>query len=304
MSSEPEMSDAQFTNVFSVMIGGLILLTIALIILAAIIGSGVKQSSINEQARDSQAAERIEPAGQITVGEVAPSEPGGAGGEGATEVESGETVYQNNCAACHATGVAGAPTFGESAAWSDRIAKGKDTLYQNAIEGFQGDAGVMPPKGGNTSLSDEAVQAAVDHMVNAASGSAGAEAGAPESTAESAASETAPSEPAASDTAAAEPAAPESTASGESAATDAPSGETVYQNSCVACHGTGVAGAPKLGDSAAWSDRIPKGMDTLYQHAIQGFQGDTGMMPPKGGNMSLSDAAVQAAVDYMVEQAQ
>ncbi|HSH43446.1 MAG TPA: c-type cytochrome, partial [Arenicellales bacterium] len=79
-------------------------------------------------------------------------------------------------------------------------------------------------------------------------------------------------------------------------------GEEVYQSSCIACHASGVAGAPKLGDTADWAPRIEQGNDTLYMHAIQGFQGEKGVMPPKGGNMGLSDAEVQAAVDYMVEQ--
>jgi cytochrome c5 len=79
-------------------------------------------------------------------------------------------------------------------------------------------------------------------------------------------------------------------------------GEAIYKQTCFACHAAGVAGAPKLGDKAAWGPRIAQGNDTLYTHSIKGFQGKAGMMPPKGGNMSLSDADVKAAVDYMVAQ--
>jgi cytochrome c5 len=79
-------------------------------------------------------------------------------------------------------------------------------------------------------------------------------------------------------------------------------GEAVYKQICFACHDAGVAGAPKLGDKAAWAPRIAQGNDTLYTHSIKGFQGKAGMMPAKGGNMSLSDADVKAAVDYMVAQ--
>ena len=68
-----------------------------------------------------------------------------------------------------------------------------------------------------------------------------------------------------------------------------------YQSSCFACHGTGAAGAPKLGDKAAWKARIAQGKATLYKHAIDGFKG----MPPKGGS-SLSDSAIKGVVDYMV----
>lgn len=165
MSTEPEMSDAQFSNIFSIMIAGLIVLTIALIFLGMILASGVRKSDVSTTAHDTAVAERVAPAGQITIGE-APAPQAASGGE-ATEVASGETVYQNNCTACHASGVAGAPVLGEASAWSDRLDKGVETLYKNAIEGFQGEAGVMPPKGGNTSLSDEAVKAAVDHMLEA-----------------------------------------------------------------------------------------------------------------------------------------
>jgi len=77
------------------------------------------------------------------------------------------------------------------------------------------------------------------------------------------------------------------------------SGEDIYNSSCVACHGIGIAGAPKVGDHDAWAPRIDQGLPTLYDHAINGYQGDTGMMPPKGGAMSLSDDDVKAAVDYM-----
>ncbi|HLS80701.1 MAG TPA: c-type cytochrome [Steroidobacter sp.] len=78
------------------------------------------------------------------------------------------------------------------------------------------------------------------------------------------------------------------------------SGEQVYNMACVACHGAGVAGAPKHGDAASWAPRIAKGMATLNKHALEGFQGDTGFMPPKGGRTDLSDGSVINAVEYMV----
>lgn len=79
-------------------------------------------------------------------------------------------------------------------------------------------------------------------------------------------------------------------------------GKAVYDGSCFACHTSGVAGAPKLGDKAAWEPRVAQGMETLVARAIQGFQGQSGIMPPKGGRADLSDADVKAAVMYMVEQ--
>lgn len=80
------------------------------------------------------------------------------------------------------------------------------------------------------------------------------------------------------------------------------SGDAVYNASCVACHGTGAAGAPKLGDKAAWADRIGQGMDTMVKHAIAGFQGKTGVMPPRGTCGTCSDSELKAAVEYMVSK--
>jgi cytochrome c5 len=80
------------------------------------------------------------------------------------------------------------------------------------------------------------------------------------------------------------------------------SGRQVYESTCVACHGAGIAGAPKVGNAALWAKRIAKGLDTLYASAINGIQGSAGVMPAKGGNTSLSNAEVKAAVDYIVAQ--
>jgi cytochrome c len=87
---------------------------------------------------------------------------------------------------------------------------------------------------------------------------------------------------------------------GTAAAADMAAGQKVYQQTCFACHGTGAAGAPKFGDKAAWKARIAKGMATLDKHALHGFQGSAGVMPPKGGRMDLSDEDVKNAVAYMV----
>ncbi|NND65317.1 MAG: cytochrome c5 family protein [Gammaproteobacteria bacterium] len=78
------------------------------------------------------------------------------------------------------------------------------------------------------------------------------------------------------------------------------SGKAVYDQACVACHGVGVAGAPKVGDAAAWSARLSKGKATLYSNSINGIN----VMPAKGGQVNLSDDEVRFAVDYMIEQSQ
>lgn len=80
------------------------------------------------------------------------------------------------------------------------------------------------------------------------------------------------------------------------------SGPQVYNEACIACHGAGVGGAPMLTDAAAWAPRIEQGIETLRTHAVEGYQGEQGYMPPKGGRLDLSDEEVYAAVDYMLEQ--
>ncbi len=77
-------------------------------------------------------------------------------------------------------------------------------------------------------------------------------------------------------------------------------GEGVYNSACTACHGAGIAGAPKTGDKGAWAARVAQGKPTLYDHAIKGYQGKAGVMPAKGGNAALSDDDVKSAVDYLV----
>lgn len=81
------------------------------------------------------------------------------------------------------------------------------------------------------------------------------------------------------------------------------SGPQVYNEACLMCHGSGIGGAPTLVDKESWVARIAQGNDTLYEHAIQGFTGQSGFMPPKGARMDLSDDEVKGAVDYMVDEA-
>lgn len=79
-------------------------------------------------------------------------------------------------------------------------------------------------------------------------------------------------------------------------------GKAVYTQSCRMCHDTGTLNAPRLGDKSAWEARIAQGKDVLYQHAVNGFTGKVGTMPPKGGS-NATDSEVKLAVDYMISQA-
>jgi cytochrome c5 len=221
-------------------------------------------------------------------------------------LQTGQAVYTAVCVACHGTGAAGAPKVGDTGAWSARIAQGFDTLVQHAVHGIR----AMPPKGGNADLDDIEVARAVAYMGNQAGAKfkePEAPAAAPAQTAQAGANAT----PAAADAptpapAASAPAAAASTAPAAVSAPAAPAvadaGKTLFNSACVACHGAGIAGAPKAGDKAAWAPRIAQGTNVLYEHAIKGFQGKAGVMPPKGGT-GAPDADVKAAVDYMVAAA-
>jgi len=110
------------------------------------------------------------------------------------------------------------------------------------------------------------------------------------------------SQPAAAKPAEAAPAAPAAKPAGETAPStpspDLAHGQQIYRQACAFCHDKGVAGAPKIGDAAAWSPRLAQGMEVLYASSLQGKRA----MPAKGGNPSLAEAVVKAAVDYHVAQ--
>ncbi len=168
--SEGVMSDARFGKIFAAMIAGMVALMVVLIVLANMIGGSDQLTEAQQTSKAREVGQRIAPVGEVTVGQApqAAAEPaaGAPAGEVAVaEAPSGQSVYEASCVACHGQGVAGAPKFGDADAWSARIAQGNETLYQHAINGFQGQAGMMPAKGGNAALSDDAVKAAVDYML-------------------------------------------------------------------------------------------------------------------------------------------
>lgn len=167
--------DRHFMNVFSAVLGILIAIALALIGVSRLVDSGPKGArDKDDPLMQAQAHERIKPFGQVAVAgqdnaalaNAAPAAAAPAGGNAAPAATDGKSVYESACVACHGAGLAGAPKFGDQAAWAARIAQGTATLEQHAIAGFQGSAGFMPAKGGRMDLSDDAVKAAVGHMVS------------------------------------------------------------------------------------------------------------------------------------------
>ncbi|MBT8144543.1 MAG: c-type cytochrome [Gammaproteobacteria bacterium] len=159
-----------------IVLGALVAFTFFVYFLANSIGDRTQVRYNDENPLRAQlVAERLSPVAQVAVeGEAAPvtnpvdlvpEEPPALGPAAAVD---GEAVYQSACFACHMAGIAGAPKFADVEVWAPRIARGLDALYANAINGYQGEQGVMPAKGGRADLSDEQVRAAVDHMVEAA----------------------------------------------------------------------------------------------------------------------------------------
>jgi cytochrome c5 len=229
-------------------------------------------------------------------------------------MKTGEQVFAAQCTTCHATGALGAPKFGDADAWAPRVKTGYAALLNSALHG----KGNMPAQGGGDYTELE-IGRAVVYMANKvganfeepklAAPTAAAEAAAPASmaaatpaTPEPAAAPTTTA-PAQSTAAAPVPATPApataaapAQATAAAPATGAP--PALYVQVCSVCHGAGLAGAPKLGDKAAWAPRLAAGVDGLTASAIKG----KGAMPPKGGS-SASEAEIKAVVTYMVENA-
>ena len=164
--------DTHFFNTFSVVIGGLIVTALAIFALARVVASHTQEPEEYSDPRYIAAAvERIKPfAREAVAGKdnsaMAIEAPAQATVIALAIPKDGPALYEAVCKTCHGPGLTGAPKFGDHAAWKPRIAKGKATLYDHALHGFKGDAGVMVAKGGRADLSDELIKAGVDFMVS------------------------------------------------------------------------------------------------------------------------------------------
>ena len=204
-------------------------------------------------------------------------------------LKSGEEVYKAQCVACHAAGAAGAPKFGDEAAWAPRLKTGFEALWNSSLKG----KGAMGAQGGGD-FQDVEIGRAVVYLTNAAGGKF-PEPAAPAAPVGGASAPSATAATAASPDAVAALAAAKPAPVAAVMPVAAGAGEALYKQACVVCHAAGVAGAPKFGNKDSWALRIPMGVDTLTASVIKG----KGAMPPKGGS-TASDAEIRASVEYML----
>lgn len=290
-------------QLITVVVLAIILPIVIIIMLANYVATGIRPNAGSNAMTTESVDARIAPvAGFALVDASAPR-----------ELLTGDAIYQRVCAACHEAGVAGAPKFGDNAAWAPHIQAGMAAMMEIAING----KGAMPPRGGMATLSDFELERAVVYMANASGGSfpepvepaaegEAVEGEATEASAPAAPAAAQPTEQPAAEQAAAPAqtaeAAPAAAAPAAIAISDAAHtvGKKIYDTACFACHAAGVANAPKFGDKAAWDPYIATGMDTMLQIVITG----KGAMPPRGMAMSASDDELRAAIEYMVAQVQ
>jgi len=253
-----------------------------IILLVMYVTTETRPSAGSDARAPKSIAERIRPVGTVEI-------------KDATDVASlktGEQVYAAQCTACHATGALNAPKLGDLDAWAPRIKTGFDALLHSVLKG----KGQMPAQGGGD-FTDFEISRAVVYMANQGGGKL-AEPAAPVVGASAPAATTtaaAPATPVATPPATPATPAPAAPVVAETAAAAIP---VLYTQACSVCHVAGVAGAPKLGDKAAWAPRITQGIDTLVSTVVKG----KGAMPPRGGT-TANDAEIKAVVTWMVGQA-
>ena len=254
-----------------------------IILLVMYVTTETRPSAGSDAREPKSIAERVRPVGTVEIKDASDL----------ASLKSGEQVYAAQCTACHATGALNAPKLGDVAAWAPRLKAGYDALLQSSLGG----KGQMPPQGGGD-FSDFEIGRAVVYMANQ-SGARLPEPTAPVAGASApAATAAAPAIPvAAAPTTPTAPATP-TPAAAPAAIQTAGAMPALYTQACQVCHIAGVAGAPKIGDKAAWAPRIAQGVDALVASVIKG----KGAMPPRGASAG-SDAEIRAVVDWMVGQA-
>lgn len=162
--------DTHFFNNFSVIIGILVTVAVLLIVLARNVASSTQNEHVKTDPMQMQEVDaRLQPfareavAGQdnsaMMIAQAAAST-----GAPAAAPTTGEELFKSTCSACHGAGIAGAPKFGDKAAWAPRMAEGRATLYKHALEGYTGKSGMMPAKGGRTDLPDDLIKKGVDYL--------------------------------------------------------------------------------------------------------------------------------------------
>ena len=168
--------DTHFFNTFSLVIGILVAVAIALFALARTVASHTQEQQVLVEKEYLKGVdERLQPFAKVAVAghdntalKIEPTTTASAAGAGPAPVKTGTDLFEQACKACHGPGIGGAPKAGDRAAWQPRVAKGKDVLYDHALHGFTGSAGMMPAKGGRVDVPDDIVKQAVDHMVDMA----------------------------------------------------------------------------------------------------------------------------------------
>jgi len=163
--------DTHFFNNFSVVIGGLIVIALMIFALARVVAGHTQEPQTYSDPRYVASVEgRIQPFARVAVAGADNSALKIEAPAQATAIvlvvpKDGPALYEAVCKTCHATGLVGAPKFGDHAAWAPRIAQGKPALYEHALKGYAGKVGVMPPKGGRSDLSDDLIKSGVDYLV-------------------------------------------------------------------------------------------------------------------------------------------
>ncbi|HSC65676.1 MAG TPA: c-type cytochrome [Caldimonas sp.] len=294
-----------------------------IVLLVMFVTSGKRPAAGTDAMSPQAVAERIRPVGMVEVKDA--SDVG--------SLKTGDQVFAAQCSACHASGALGAPKLGDATAWAARIKTGLNALVHSAVAGkgqmppqsggdfsdyeiaravvyMTSKAGANfpepAPPAATTQTSTTSPAAAgngaagTTAMAAAAPSTGGspqpdANAGKPEATPQGALNVQLRDVPPNADPGQAKTQVAANTAAATTAPAAATAAPALYAQICSTCHAAGIAGAPKVGDKAAWAPRIAQGIDTLTTNAIKG----KGAMPPKGGS-SASDADIKAVVTYMV----